>query len=143
MADLFQSKAQVWVNPVNCVGVMGAGVAKKFASKFPDVLNYYRHVCNVQKSMQPGFIITMRHDAPPPSWVVCLATKDHWKNPSKLTWIADGLDNLASWCKEEQISSLAIPAIGCGLGGLDWSVVRPMIESRLGFLPGLEVYDPR
>lgn len=141
--DLFSSTAQVWVNPVNCVGVMGAGIAKKFASKFPGMLNYYRHVCIEQKSVRPGYIITMQHDAPPPSWVVCLATKDHWKNPSQLSWIADGLDNLAQWCKEYHIESLAMPAIGCGLGGLDWNIVRPMIESRLGFLPGLEVYDPR
>lgn len=143
--DLFKSQAQVWVNPVNCVGVMGAGLAKKFANRFPGVLNYYRHACNVEKSLRPGGIITIpQHDTtPPPTWVVCLATKDHWQNHSQLRWIDAGLLVLAAWCRDEQITSLAIPAIGCGLGGLQWSVIRPLIVDRLGFIPGLEIYEPQ
>lgn len=144
MRSLFQSNAQVWVNPVNCIGVMGAGIAKKFALQFPDVLNYYRHACNTKTRIVPGGLIAVpQHDiSPPPEWVVCLATKDHWRTPSKLEWIDSGLKSLARWSRDEQITSLAIPAIGCGLGGLDWTVVKPMIIDALGFIPGLEVYDP-
>ncbi len=142
--DMFRSQAQVWVNPVNCVGVMGAGLAKKFANRFPGVLNSYRHACAEPKTLFPGNIIVLpQHDTtPPPKWVVCFATKDHWRNPSKIEWIEAGLVVLVDWCKDHEISSLAIPAIGCGLGGLQWSVVRPMIVDSLGFIPGLEIYEP-
>jgi len=143
MSNLFDSSAQVWVNPVNCVGVMGKGIAKQFAIRFPDMLNYYEHACKVEKSIRPGTIYTVPHAPAPPNWIVLLATKDHWRDSSKLAWVIDGLDNLAHWCKDEGITSLAIPAIGCGLGNLDWSVVRPLIFDRLGFIPGLEVYEPK
>lgn len=141
--DIFRSQAQVWVNPVNCVGVMGAGLAKKFAIRFPGMLNLYRHACK-SKTLTPGNILALpQHDIiPPPEWVVCFATKDHWRNASQIEWIEAGLVVLAEWCKDQEISSLAIPAIGCGLGGLSWSVVRPLIASSLAVVKGLEIYEP-
>lgn len=144
MPNLFDSKAQVWVNPVNCVGVMGAGLAKQFANRFPNMLQSYRYACLKHHSLEPGDILVSQQDNAPsmPEWVVCLATKNHWRNPSKIEWIDSGLQKLAVWSRDNKISSLAIPAIGCGLGGLNWKIVRPKIVETLGFIDNLEIYEP-
>jgi len=144
IGNIFDSKAQVWVCPVNTKGVMGAGIAKKFANQFPSVLHHYRKACLSKKILQPGGILPIKQQdvPPPPTWIVCLATKDHWKYPSRIQWIHDGLDSLTAWCENENITSLAIPAIGCGLGQLSWNLVQPLIKEKLHSIPNLEVYDP-
>lgn len=142
--SIFDSTAEALVNPVNCVGVMGAGLALEFKGRFPAAFKAYKFACD-RGNLGPGGIIVHRTNAYP--FVIHLATKDHWRDPSRLAWIETGLQGLAralSGVYRERIHSVAVPALGVGLGGLAWADVRSLIEERLG---GLEldvfVYPPR
>lgn len=116
--DIFRIKADLMVNPVNCVGVMGAGLARKFVDRFPSILQKYKWDClsGVLDIGKPT--IYNRH-------IICFPTKYHWRDPSKLIYINSGLLRLREFVKFGQ--SIAIPALGCGLGGLFEKDVIPMI----------------
>lgn len=130
--DMFEEHASVLVNTVNCVGVMGAGVALAFKKKYPDMYKEYRNLCNLG-SIRPG---------KPHVWeqqllgklIINLPTKDDWRNPSKLEYIELGLNFLYDFLKERGAVKVALPALGCGHGGLDFSIVSKMIEDKLGQL---------
>lgn len=140
--SLFDSQADVWINTVNTRGVMGAGVAKEFSKRFRTLLKPYERACYDRK-LHPGDILPIPILFPPPHVIVCFATKDHWKNPSKIEWIESGLEKLSAWAKRQNIKSVAVPALGCGNGGLQWNLVEPLILEHLGWLgEGLEVYPP-
>lgn len=137
--NLLRSRAQVLVNNVNCVGVMGKGLARSFAEAYgDDIMRDYVRLCNT-KALHPGDVRFERMLAIPracaPSWehhVALLATKDHWRDPSKLEWIDSGLLNLRRKMNLYGHTSLAIAPPGCGLGGLAWSDVHPLVEKYLG-----------
>lgn len=138
--NLLDSKAQTLTCTVNCVGIMGKGLALEFKKFFPDLFKAYKVACDQA-------LIKIGH---PWVWkvteakqVLCFPTKDHWKYPSRYEYVKKGLEalrqNLAAW----QIYSLAIPPLGCGLGGLEWARVKPMIEECLGDLDlAVEIYEP-
>lgn len=130
--DLFSSNAQALVNTVNTVGVMGKGLALQFKEKFPYNFSAYRNVCQRGK-LTPGKMLVVRdfNRFLGERLIINFPTKVHWRNPSKYEYIESGLKDLVRVIQEYRISSLAIPPLGCGLGGLDWNIVKGMIENAL------------
>lgn len=129
--NLFDADVEAIVNAVNCVGVMGKGIALEFKRRFPSNFIAYKAACDAGK-LQLGRVFI--HDEGPsatPRYIVNFPTKNHWRNPSRLEDIGIGLDSLVAEIDRLQIHSIAIPALGCGLGGLDWRHVRAELENRL------------
>ncbi len=126
--DIFNSDCQTLVNPVNCVGVMGAGLAWQFAERYPKLEREYRCICR-NKLLTIDKLWICRYSG---KWVLCFPTKRHWRAPSKLKYIEAGLRNLVKTYKTRGITSIAFPKLGCGLGGLDWNDVRALMERYLG-----------
>lgn len=144
--DIFTSGCQVLVNPVNCVGVMGAGLAAAFKAKFPGNFSAYKAACD-EGDLRPGYM-HVYHEYMKGVYIVNFPTKNHWKDKSKLGDICVGLENLGRLIVACDFKSIALPALGCGLGGLAWVVVKPCIELELGELGGADgmgvvVYEPR
>ncbi|HRJ45524.1 MAG TPA: macro domain-containing protein, partial [Caldilineaceae bacterium] len=130
--DLFQSPAQVLVNTVNTVGVMGKGVALQFKQLFPEMFEQYRILCE-RKSFDIGNLWLYRG---PNKWVLNFPTKRHWKQPSKIEYIAAGLSKFVATYDEMGIHSIAFPPLGCGNGQLDFkSEVQPLMHQFLHRLP--------
>ena len=122
--NLFDSECQTLVCPVNCKGVMGKGLALAFQRRFPDLLNDYRHAC------QTGLLTVSQPWLWKPEqgpWVLCLATKDDWRYPSRLDWLDAGLRYTVNHLADNGITSLAVPALGCGEGGLNWRDVAHLL----------------
>jgi len=144
--DLFKSKAEALVNTVNCVGVMGRGIALQFKKAFPDNFKEYKQVCD-NKWLQPGkmFIHDTRTLSGEQRYIINFPTKRHWKGKSKLEDIQVGLAALVEEVKRLKIKSIAVPPLGCGLGGLSWSVVRSEIEKAFEATPDVTVflYEPK
>lgn len=134
--DIFQSSAQVITNTVNCVGVMGKGLAFVFKTKFPEMNEDYIKRC------QEG-LVKVGH---PYLWendniqILNFPTKRHWKQDSFLSDIDSGLKYLADNYAQMGISSIALPPLGCGLGGLNWDDVKSLINKHLGSIEDLDVY---
>lgn len=134
--DIFASKTDVIVNAVNCVGVMGGGLALAFKNKYYDMFLEYKGMCNY-KILEPGKIhwYDLRQDKmyyklTPPKFIFNFPTKNDWRNHSKLSYIDSGLDTMNYWIEVLECKSIAIPKLGCGLGGLDWKIVRLLIISK-------------
>ncbi len=136
--DIFAQDAQAIVNPVNCVGVMGKGLALQFKQKFPLNFEIYRTAC-MKGELRPGRILTCGTGRETPSVIINLPTKRHWRDGSRMEDIEAGLDALAREIRERGLSSVAIPALGAGLGGLEWNGVRKAIEDRLSGLKDTEI----
>lgn len=140
IGDLFASRAQTLVNTVNCVGVMGKGVALEFKKRWPAMAEDYKQRCD-RKLVRLGEPYLYRDVAGVS--IINFPTKDHWRSSSRLADIERGLDFLAAHLGEWSVSSLAMPPLGCGNGGLDWADVGPMIYRKLHGLPvEVEVYAP-
>lgn len=142
-ANITASQADVLVNTVNCVGVMGKGVALAFKTAFPSIMSDYQRACR-SGALRPGRTLLFGLPSaglafgPIRSWAA-MATKDHWRDPSRLEWIAPALADLAREAAARGARSIAIPPPGCGNGGLDWRVVEPLVLDALaGF--DLEIY---
>ena len=125
--DIFSSPAQVLVNTVNTVGVMGKGVALEFKKRYPAMFKSYERVCD-EKQLEIGKLLLWKG---PEKWVLMFPTKKHWRSPSKLEYIEAGLQKFADTYVEKGIASIAFPRLGCGNGGLDWEEVRPLMERYL------------
>lgn len=137
--DILKANAEALVNTVNCDGFMGRGIAAQFKRVFPANFRAYEATCK-RGEMQVGkMLITPTHTDRNPKWIVNFPTKRHWRNKSRIEDIDSGLVALADDIRRLEIRSIAIPPLGCGLGGLDWAGVRPRIESALGGLPDVRV----
>ena len=136
--DIFAQGAQALVNPVNCVGVMGKGLALQFKQKFPLNFELYRTAC-MKGELQPGRILTCGTGQDTPSVIINLPTKRHWRDGSRMEDIEAGLEALAREIQERELGSVAIPALGAGLGGLEWNGVRKAIEEKLSGLEDIEI----
>ena len=138
--NLLDSPAQVITNTVNTVGVMGKGIALEFKKRFPAMFDDYRTRCE-QKKVSIGKPYLWENES---VQILNFPTKRDWRNPSELKDIEDGLRFLASSYQEMGIATLALPALGCGCGGLEWQDVRALIEKHLAPIPDLEVfvYEP-
>jgi uncharacterized protein YwgA/O-acetyl-ADP-ribose deacetylase (regulator of RNase III) len=138
--DLFQSSAQTLVNTVNCVGVMGKGIALEFRSRFPVMYREYVQRCE-HGEVKLGQPYLYRDLTLP--WVINFPTKDHWRSVSRLDDIVDGLRHLKDHVAEWGVESIAVPPLGCGNGGLEWSVVGPTLYRHLSQLSvPVELYAP-
>jgi uncharacterized protein YwgA/O-acetyl-ADP-ribose deacetylase (regulator of RNase III) len=140
MGDMFESRAQTLVNTVNCVGVMGKGVALEFKKRFPDMFEDYVRRCEA-KQVRLGRPYLFKRMFPP--WILNFPTKDHWRSVSRLKDIVEGLLYLQQHYKEWGITSLAVPPLGCGHGQLEWRVVGPTLYRYLKTLDiPVELYAP-
>jgi len=125
--SLLESTAQTLVNTVNCVGVMGKGLAHAFKLREPSMFESYKKICD-EKLLEPGRLWLWRGDQ---GWVLNFPTKKHWRGASQLEWIEQGLDKFVHSYKQQGISEISFPRLGCGNGGLSWDVVRPVMERYL------------
>lgn len=135
--NIFDSDAEALVNPVNCVGVMGRGLALEFKRKFPDNFAFYHEQCRLGEVVI-GRMAVFDHGEKP-KYIINFPTKEHWGNNSKLSYIEKGLDGLCLTVNEFYIRSIALPMLGCGLGGLNWDEVRPVMENHLSALDKVDV----
>lgn len=133
--DIFNSSAQVLTNTINVVGVMGAGIALEFKRRYPVMFEDYQRRCSEGK-VRPGEPYLWEDDH---VQILNFPTKRHWRDSSQLSDIEAGLSYLATHYQQMGIYTLALPPLGCGLGGLRWDQVRPLIQKYLGPLPDLEV----
>lgn len=125
--NLLEDTAEAYVNTVNTVGVMGKGIALQFKQAFPDVFKQYAKDCKSGVVQVGKMHVVEVHGLANPRYIINFPTKQHWRNPSKLEYIESGLNDLVRVVKELNIQSIALPPLGCGNGGLDWMVVRPVI----------------
>lgn len=142
--DMFKTGAEVLVNTINCIGVMGKGVALQFRQRYGDALMVdYRRLCN-RGYFQPGRCkffkmgiesIDKKNVTPDNIYAILMfATKDHWRDPSKLEWIETGLQDMRKIIELRQLETVAMPWPGCGAGGLKREEVKPLIDKYLGDL---------
>jgi len=134
--NIFKSPAQVLTNTVNCVGVMGKGLALEFKTRYPAMFEDYKRRCD-RGEVRPGRPYVWEDDS---VQVLNFPTKRHWRDDSRLDDIEAGLKYLAANYQDLGISTLALPQLGCGNGGLQWSDVRPLIDKHLAGIPDLEVF---
>ena len=138
--DLFRSDAQTLVNTVNTVGVMGKGIALEFKKRFPEMYVDYVQRCQANQ-VRAGEPYLYRRLTPP--WIINFPTKEHWRSVARLSDIVLGLEYLEAHCNEWEVTSLAVPALGCGLGQLEWRVVGPTLYRHLSTLEiPVELFAP-
>lgn len=137
--NLLEAPVEAVVNTVNTVGVMGKGIALMFKDAFPDNFRAYEKACQRKEVRVGHMFVTERVGFEGPNWIINFPTKQHWRQPSKMEWIAEGLHDLSRVVQERNIRSIALPPLGCGNGGLEWSEVRPEIERALASLKDVEV----
>jgi O-acetyl-ADP-ribose deacetylase (regulator of RNase III)/uncharacterized protein YwgA len=140
VGDILKSKAQTLINTVNCVGIMGKGIALEFKKRFPEMFKDYAERCE-RKEVKLGVPYLYRTLFPPQ--IVNFPTKDHWKSVSRISDIERGLQHLLRYCKEWGITSLAVPPLGCGNGQLEWRAVGPLIYKYIKQMDiPVEMYAP-
>ena len=137
--NLLEADVEAVVNTVNTVGVMGKGIALMFKERYPEIFKTYAAACKSGEVRTGRMLVTPTNELSGPKWVIHFPTKEHWRRPSQMEWIEKGLTDLARVIREKEIRSVALPPLGCGNGGLDWSEVRERIESTLGTLGGVEI----
>jgi len=143
--NLLDSDAEALVNTVNTVGVMGKGVALMFKEAFPKNFEAYETACRLEEVKVGRMFVTERvGEMFGPKWIVNFPTKAHWRFPSKIEWIVQGLEDLKQVIRDKGVKSIALPPLGAGNGGLAWKDVRPKIEAALGELNDVDVivYEP-
>ena len=133
--DIFESPAQVIVNTVNTVGVMGKGLALSFKQRYPEMFEHYKITCEKHMLTVGKLMLFYEQD----HWLLLFPTKENWRNPSKLEYIEKGLMKFVQTYAEKNITSIAFPRLGCGNGELDWNDVKPLMERYLKNLP-IDVY---
>jgi len=142
--NLLEAPAEALVNTVNEVGVMGKGIALMFREAFPDNTGAYEAACKAGEVRVGRMLVTRNPALIGPRWIINFPTKRHWRHPSQLDWIRDGLKDLVRVVRENRIRSVALPPLGCGAGGLDWAQVRQEIEAAVAELEEVQVlvYEP-
>jgi len=125
--DIFDSTAQVLVNPVNCKGHMGKGLALAFKQKYPSMFASYQQECRDGK-LRIGQLTLYKASTP---WILNFPTKDHWRDDSKVEYLEEGLQYFVAHYKTLGIKSIAFPKLGVGLGKLPWNLVGPLMVKYL------------
>ncbi len=137
--NLLEADVEAVVNTVNTVGVMGKGIALMFKERFPENFAAYAAACKQGEVTVGKLFVTRGVELGGPDWIVNCPTKEHWRNPTRIEWVRDGLAELRRFVLENRIASIAIPPLGCGNGGLDWAEVKPLIIDALADLPETRV----
>jgi O-acetyl-ADP-ribose deacetylase (regulator of RNase III) len=137
--DILRADVEALVNTVNCVGIMGRGIALQFKNAYPANFKAYQAACRLHE-VQPGRMFVFEtEEITGVKFIINFPTKRHWKGKSRIEDIDSGLVALASDIRARGIRSIAVPPLGSGLGGLDWNTVRPRIEQSLGAIPNLRL----
>lgn len=138
--NLLKADAQALVNTVNTEGVMGKGIALQFKNAYPDMFKAYAEACK-QGEVKLGKVqvYDLGGIGDGPRWIVNFPTKGHWKSRSRLSDVEAGLQDLVQTIRRLGIESIAVPPLGCGNGGLDWSDVRPLIETAFYCVDNVQV----
>lgn len=140
--NIFNTSAQVLVNTVNCVGIMGRGIALECKLRFPEMYKNYQKFCD-QKKIQPGILQIWKDSNP---WILNFPTKSHWKDPSKFEYLEKGLDKFIETYSSKGITSIAFPMLGSSLGGLPEEKVFELMKNKLSDLKNIDIevyeYDP-
>ncbi|RAL25701.1 macro domain-containing protein [Thermoflavimicrobium daqui] len=142
--NLLESDAEALVNTVNCVGIMGKGIALQFKQAFPENFKAYQKICR-QNKLQPGQMFIYKNSSlMNPKYIINFPTKKHWKEKSKIEYIQDGLESLIQEIKSLEIKSIAVPPLGCGNGGLKWEDVKLLMKEAFKQVPNVHViiYSP-
>ena len=141
--NIFDSGCEALVNPVNCVGVMGKGLALQFKQRFPANFASYAKACRAGE-LVPGRMHLFDTGPQLPRCIVNFPTKRHWRDASRLDDVRQGLAALAGVIAAHDIRSIAVPPLGCGLGGLAWRDLRQLIDRYLSPLDRVDivVYGP-
>lgn len=142
--NIFDAQAEALVNTVNCVGIMGRGIALQFKNMFPDNFKAYAAAC-VRGAVEPGRMFVFdTGELTLPRYIMNFPTKRHWRGKSRIEDIESGLVALVAEIRTRDIRSIAIPPLGSGLGGLDWAQVKPLIASALADLNDVDivVFEP-
>jgi len=142
--NLLKAEAEALVNTVNCVGHMGRGIALQFKQAFPENFKAYERACNAEEVRPGRMFIFETGSLMNPRYIINFPTKRHWRGKSSIKDIEAGLKALVKEVRRLGIQTIAVPPLGCGMGGLNWRVVRPMIENALAAVPDLKVllYPP-
>lgn len=141
--NLLTAGTDALVNPVNTAGVMGAGLALAFRFAYPANYRAYRNAC-AAGTVQPGRMFVHHTGRPNPRFIINFPTKRSWRDRTRLDDIRTGLDDLVGVVADHNVTSIAIPALGCGLGGQPWELVRKLIEEACTRIPHVPVviYGP-
>lgn len=131
---MLQERVDALVNTVNCIGIMGKGIALQFKLAFPDNFNLYKKACDLGEVQIGKMFVSHTQDMFGPKYIINFPTKKHWKEKSKYEYIEKGMDDLIHVIEDLNIKSIAIPPLGCGAGGLEWEKVRSIIEKKLARL---------
>ena len=129
--DILREDVEAIVNTVNCVGIMGRGLALQFKNKFPQNFKEYQLACKNKEVQLGKMFVHQTGQLINPKYIINFPTKGHWKQNSKIEDISNGLDDLITIIEKYSIKSIAIPPLGSGLGGLDWKMVKKLIEKKL------------
>jgi O-acetyl-ADP-ribose deacetylase (regulator of RNase III) len=145
IGDILQENTEAIINTVNCVGVMGRGIALQFKNRFPGNFKAYYFACK-NNEVRPGHMFVHKiNEFSNPKFIINFPTKRHWRDKSKIEDIESGLQSLVCLINQLNIQSIAIPPLGCGLGGLDWQQVKPKIEAALQSINktvDIVIYEP-
>ncbi|MHC1740641.1 MAG: macro domain-containing protein [Anaerolineaceae bacterium] len=140
--NLFNSKAQAYVNTVNCVGAMGKGIALEFRRRYPDMFEQYKKDC-LQKKLVPGRIYSYPQ---PDVLILNFAIKNDWKQPSKVEWVESTLKQFVAWYRNKEIKSVAFPWMGAMNGGIPFEIIQSLTRNYLQNLPDIDIevytFDP-
>lgn len=142
--NLLAANVQALVNTVNTVGVMGKGIALQFKERFPENYKLYKSAAAGNELQTGKMFIVPTHRMDGVKWIINFPTKKHWRSPSKMEYVEQGLDNLVDVIAKYKIKSIALPPLGCGNGGLNWDNVKPLIAEKLSVLKDVAiiVYEP-
>ncbi|HEX7646289.1 MAG TPA: macro domain-containing protein [Noviherbaspirillum sp.] len=143
--DILKDDSEALVNAVNCVGVMGRGIALQFKNAWPENFEAYALACQ-HNEVKPGRMFVFATGLlTTPKYIINFPTKRHWRAGSRMEDIDSGLADLVNLLKAKNIGSIAIPPLGSGLGGLEWDQVRPRIVAAMEALPNVRVriYEPK
>ena len=141
--NLLEARVEALVNTVNTVGVMGKGIALMFKERFDENFRRYAAACKAKEVQTGKMFVTAVHELDGPRWIINFPTKQHWRAPSRMEWVVEGLQDLRRFLVEQNVKSIAIPPLGAGNGGLEWADVREQIERALGDLDiDILVFEP-
>ncbi len=138
--NLLEANTEALVNTVNEIGVMGKGIALMFRDTYPENNRFYEAACKAKEVQVGRMFVVAEAELFGNRWIINFPTKKHWRHPSKIEWITEGLKDLVRVIRDKGVKSIAIPPLGCGNGGLEWSQVRREIETALRDLTDVEVF---